>query len=463
MDQKVFAPSKKRKASFLGKQGTVAVMVAVCAPLLLMTIGLGIEANGWIANRQGWMQRTADMAAIAGGLAYSASSSPNNQTIATEAAYIAEANIPNPKAMPNGTRTWTNATSTSPPTLRDTMVANNVITTEIVSGIKNPLDVAISATVQYTLPLLFSALAMNRPNSTITLSATAIAELIPGQIGKYCVLALDPGSATGASTAGIQFSNGSSVDLSQCGIEVNATGTDALYLTGGASLLATSVSVGGGYVVTQGASMTVSGTTTTNATTPGANPYATVVPPTPDTSNCVSGSPFITGQHIPAGTYCGDLTISYGTVTMGPGTIIINNGNFNPGGGSTINATAAGGTTIVMTSSGGGTVGSMNIGNGITLNITAPTTGPLAGIALFDPAGTATSNIAGGASMNVNGAMVFPTSIVDYSNGSNNSGAACTQLIAYQVVFTGGATFANNCAGTGTQGIGANTTTTLVQ
>jgi hypothetical protein len=441
LDHEVFASSKKRSVLLLGKRGTVAV----CAPLLLVTVGLGIEASGWVANKQGWMQRTADMAAIAGGLAYSTGASA--QTAVTEAAYVAEVNIGG-TARPSGTRTWT------APTMSDTIVANNVITTKIVNGIKSPGDIAISATIQYTLPLLFSALAMKRPNASITLSATAIAELIPGQIGKYCILALDS-----ASTEGIDISNGAAVNLSACGIQVNALGADALYLTGGADLTATSVSVSGNFAVNNGAAMNVSGAVTVGSA-PGVNPYAGVTIPTPGT--CAPSNTFIAGQNIPAGTYCNGLNVSYGTVTMGPGIVIINGGNFNPAGGSTVNA--ANGTTIVLTGSSGSNVGTAQIANGTTVNLVAPTTGPTAGIAIIqDPrAGTATSNLAGGTNLNITGALDFPSSVVNFSNGSTST-SSCTQLIAYQVVFTGGARFGNNCAGTGTSGIGATTTTSLVQ
>lgn len=454
MSQEVFASSKNRKAAFPGNRGTVAVMMAVCAPLLLVTVGLGIEASGWVVNQQGWMQRTADMAAIAGALAYNTGVS--SQTAVTEAAYVAEVNIPGAAARAGGTRSW------SGQTLTDNVVANSVITTGIVSGVKAASDVAVSAQIQYTVPLFLSALAMKETNASLTLSATATAENVPGQTGSSCVLALDGSTSTGASTSGTEFENGATVDLSQCGIHVNALGPDALYLTGGATLKANSVKVSGNYSVNNGAIMTVTGATTTGAT-PGVNPYASVAIPTPAT--CTSSNTnlsFIAGQNIPAGTYCNGLTVNYGTVTMGPGVVIIDGGDFHPTGGSTVNA--ANGTTIVLTGSSGSNVGTSQIDNGVTVNLVAPTTGPTAGIAIIqDPrAGTATSKMAGGASVNITGALVFPSSVVDFSNGSTNN-SVCTELVAFQIVFTGGAKFGNNCAGTGTSGIDATTTTSLVQ
>jgi hypothetical protein len=149
---------------------------------------------------------------------------------------------------------------------------------------------------------------------------------------------------------------------------------------------------------------------------------------------------------------------------MTAGTYIVNNGPFILTGGATLKATA--GVTIVLTGSTAGNIGTARIDGGTTLNLTAPTSGSTSGIAIIqDSRATPSSTvntIAGGATMNVTGALVFPSQIVAFSNGSASS-SSCTQLIAYQVQFTGGARFGNNCGGTGTSGIGPSTSARLVQ
>jgi hypothetical protein len=232
-------------------------------------------------------------------------------------------------------------------------------------------------------------------------------------------------------------------------------------VAGGATLSATSVSVVGQVSVTGGSHLNVTGTTTTGAA-PGTNPYATVTVP-PVGTQCLQGSPFHDGQTIPAGTYCGGLAVSYGTVTIQPNSIIVvNGGSFAPAGGSTVNGVDV---TIVLTGS-SGNVATANIGNGVNLNLTAPSDLTVAthGIAILQSqgAGIAASTIAGGATMNIIGAMVFPSSVVQFSNGSTNS-AKCTQLIAYQVQFSGGSRFGNNCAGTGVDTIGTSGGVSLVE
>jgi uncharacterized membrane protein len=69
MSMKIFISHGSRKNQFLGKRGAVALLVGLSASAVLMALGLGIGANGRTAM-QLRLQRTADMAAIAGALAH---------------------------------------------------------------------------------------------------------------------------------------------------------------------------------------------------------------------------------------------------------------------------------------------------------------------------------------------------------------------------------------------------------
>ena len=226
---------------------------------------------------------------------------------------------------------------------------------------------------------------------------------------------------------------------------------------------------GSPYSFGNGATISVaSGSALTNAA-PGVNPYANVATPTPGTCSTTVANNTYNTNTLPLTanqTFCGGLTISYGNLTMPSGTYIVEGGNFTLEGGATLTGT---GVTIVLTGTGTNNttnIGTAQIANGTTLNLTAPTSGPTSGIAILqNPNGTtqpAASQLAGGTTVNIVGALDFPNSVVDFSNGSSNA-ASCTQLIAYQVVFTGGAKFGNNCAGTGTSGIGPGTSARLVE
>jgi hypothetical protein len=93
----------------------MAVMVAICVPLLGMTVGLGIQASGWTIIQQGTPQCIADMAALAGTLADTSGTSI--EMAATQAAYVAGINgassATSPTALscnPGTTRSWCAAT-----------------------------------------------------------------------------------------------------------------------------------------------------------------------------------------------------------------------------------------------------------------------------------------------------------------------------------------------------------------
>jgi Flp pilus assembly protein TadG len=437
----------------LGRRGTVAVLVGLAAPALTVTVALGVEVSSWTVMKQG-LQRTADAAALAAAESFTrdprsastvtATVAAAEKTAETYGAFVAELN----NAPGSVTRSF-NATVHT--------FTDNTVTIAKVAGIVTSTDTAFVATATAAPSFLFSGYVLK--GAFKSLSATATAEIKQSQ---FCVQTLDTTPATSVSNAGIDGLNGATLDLSQCGVQVNSTGVDALYLTGGASLLAKAVSVSGQINTNNGATITISsgGSQVTNAPT-GVNPYAAVAIPAPGT--CTTQSTTITAsQTLNAGTFCGGLSISNGAaVTLNSGVYIMDHGNFSLQGGSLTGI----GVTIVLTSS-TGVYGTAQIANGVTLTLTAPASGALSGIAIIQdsraPSTGSGSSVAGGAAMNITGALVFPSQIVSFSNGSSNA-SSCTQLIAYQVTFTGGAKFGNSCGGVGTSGIGSSSGPSLVQ
>ncbi len=275
--------------------------------------------------------------------------------------------------------------------------------------------------------------------------------------GKYCVEALDPSS----SKTTVSINNGATVDTSACGMAVNASGSAALAVTSGGVLNAANVSIVGNYVTNNGGQLNVTGKTLTSAPAV-TDPYAGVA--VPAAGACTGPASYANGgahYNITPGTYCSGFSVGNGaTVTMAPGVYIVKGGSFSLQGGTTVTGT---GVTIVLTGS-GGNYATANIANGVTLNLAAPTSGATSGLAIFQDrlAPTSGSNaIAGGASMLVTGALYFPHQTVNFSNASTNSDS-CTQLIAYDLSFSGGSKFSNNCTGAGTTGIGS-AATTLVE
>lgn len=106
-----------------------------------------------------------------------------------------------------------------------------------------------------------------------------------------------------------------------------------------------------------------------------------------------------------------------------------------------------------------------------TLDLSAPTTGPYAGIVLYGDRNTqdsnATWNLGGNADISLTGVAYLPTLNVEYGGGAGNNSTECSQLIARTVRFRGNSGFNTNCEGTGVREItsagGAFTTVQLVE
>ncbi len=170
-----------------------------------------------------------------------------------------------------------------------------------------------------------------------------------------------------------------------------------------------------------------------------------------------SFSPGVSGVWV----FCGGLSITgNSSVTLQSGTYVIDGGRLTVEGGSSL--TSTGPVTLVFTSSSGANYATASIAGGATIDITAPTSGPLSGLAFFQDRSAPSSgsdSFAGGATQNVTGAIYFPNQNVTFAGGTETGGAKCTQLVALTLTFNGNANFNNDCPGVGVRGIG----TALVQ
>jgi hypothetical protein len=238
---------------------------------------------------------------------------------------------------------------------------------------------------------------------------------------------------------------------------VNSKSASSLNMTGGATIDASIAYFVGG--------VSGAGLTTAHGTYTGVNPlidpYLNAAVPV--YSGCDSNNYKVTGGGSAtksvgsSGVYvfCDGVTLTGGSsLTLGAGTFIIDRGQLGIGGGSTLTATS--GTTIILTTSNPSkSCATTKIDGGAVLSITAPTAGQLSGIAIYQDRtctdSSATNSLTGGATQNIVGAIYFPGEAVSYSGGSPTGGAVCTQLIAWNIDFSGGSTFNNNCTGTGTR------------
>jgi Flp pilus assembly protein TadG len=411
------------------RDGASAVIVGLSLTALVGGAGIATEAGLWYAtDRQ--MQGAADSAAVSAAVAYGSGDTATSDYTAQAQAVAAS------DGFTNGAGGVT-VTVNRPPT------SGNYTTTQK----------AIQVVIAQPQTRLFSQLFLAK-NPTISVAAVAIA----GASGNGCVLALDTGNVVGVSESG-----GASIGLNNCSLYVNSPSSDALTMSGGASIDALSAFISGGVDTSGGASLkTTDGTNLGTAPTP--DPYANVqIPPF---SGCNQTNYSLSGgktQTIDAtGTtpyvFCNGLSLSGGaSLTLGPGIYVIDRGSFSISGGTKLNAT--GGVTIIFTSSTGSNYATANISGGATVNITAPSSGPTAGLAFFQSRSapsTGSDSFSGGASQNITGAIYFPNQNVNYSGGTQTgSSTQCTQLVALTITYSGGASFGNNNCPTGVANIGA--------
>jgi hypothetical protein len=145
----------------------------------------------------------------------------------------------------------------------------------------------------------------------------------------------------------------------------------------------------------------------------------------------------------------GDVKVS-GNTTLDPGIYMINNGSFSSAAQYSVDGTA--GVTIILTSSNPSSDnGVFSITGGGAFNITAPTSGPTAGVALWADKGLPNNQdkFAGGSTNGITGAVYLPSHNAKWA-GNSGTTTKCGQLIAYNLVFTGTPTFNHNCNGVGT-------------
>ncbi len=414
------------------RTGGVAVLTAVALTGLLGAAGLGTEATMWYVAKRN-MQAAADAAAFTAATANAAGNSGGAQSAA--------------KAI-TARYGYTDGTGS------------------IVVKVNNPPKAggytsngqAYEVVVSETQSMLFSQLFLT---SAPSISARAVA--LPGSSGGPCVMALDKGNVTDISDSG-----GATLNLNSCGIDINSSSSSALNLSGSASITAYSANIVGHYTntgtgtftatkgIVQGgsavpdpwASQTIPSYSGCNKTNYQVTTTATITPSSPTT-------PYV---------FCGTLTVgANATLTLSPGIYVINSGNLSVQSGATLNGT--GGVSIILTSSAGSThVGQVQESGTTapTMKITAPTTGPTAGLAIYQDrtastcvqSGVTNCNvIAGSSTQSISGAMYFPAQSVSYSGSASTSSTQCTQLVGYTVNFSGTTNFYANCTGTGVKGM----------
>ena len=406
------------------RAGGTAITLAISLSGIIGFAGLGTEAASWYLTKRS-MQGAADAAASTAASALAAGA--NNAAILSNEAKSIAAN----HQFVDGSGGTTVAVN-YPPQSGDYQSSPAI-------------EVLISQPQRRLISRLFLG-------SDPTISVRAVALANTSLTGQACVVALDSNNETSITTSG-----STALDFPGCSLYANSPSATSLTMTGGATIHANIAYLAG--------NVSGSGLTATNGVYLGVDPlidpYGNAAVPT--YSGCDTNNYKVTGGHSETknvGTsavyvFCNGLTlVGNSSLTLGPGTFIIDRGQLAIGGGSSLTATS--GTTIILTTSNPSqTCATTKIDGGAVVTLQAPTSGALSGIALYQDRRCSdhslSNSLTGGGTQNIVGAIYFPQQIVDYSGGSPTGGAQCTQLIAWKINFSGSSTFQNNCTGTGTR------------
>jgi Flp pilus assembly protein TadG len=438
------------------RSGAAAVILALAVSAIVGFAGLGTEVAAWYYTKRA-MQGAADAAASSAAATLAANTSATSTQMQDVGKSVAAT-----MHFTDGTANTTVSINNPPATTTSLNTCSSPF-----SAFNCYVEVVIN---QPQTPLLSALFLSNGP--TITARAVALANIRAADQG--CVLALDRNSDVGLTTIGSP-----SLTLNSCAIYVNSSlDPGALTMGGSASISALAAYVVGG--------ISGGGLTTTDGTYTGVNPindpYANATVPWPSPrpvassgQNCDqnnwSGGGTLSASSGKAYVFCNGIKITgNATLNLCPGVYIVDQGSVDLHSG-TLNApptsgcATTGGVTIILANDTGGAPPDITVNGNFTLNITAPTSGPTAGIALFEDRVSCPScgnKINGGSTSNITGAIYFPNNAVNYTGGSSTGGAVCTQLIAYTITFKGNSTFNSNCGSAGTKPIDS-TNGTLVQ
>ena len=384
------------------------MLTALGLLVLLLMAGLGVDV-GYLRYQKQQMQKAADAGAVAGAsvMIYDGSSSP---TITTAAQADAAAN-----GYTNGTDGISVQVNVPPQTPGDPF-----------AGKDNYVEVIVAQ----TRPTFFMRVG---GFDNVYVRSRAIASAVGSSDG--CIYALDP---TDKKTFLV---NGNVTISSNCGILVRSSDGDALHKNGvSGSVDASSIGVVGGY--------SGSGFNPTPSTgiAPFNDPLASVKAPTNFNTSCDSAH---TNLHITKdteltlGTYCGGITISGSpNVTFDAGTYVLLGGGMSVTGSATL---TGGGVTFYNTGNSTYPYAPIKMAGSSSTTLTAPTSGPLAGILFFQDRSITDQKLNtfdGSNGAIYTGVLYFPTTPLRYTGTPVNN--AYEIIIAWTLEFNGNTTITNH-------------------
>ena len=408
------------------ESGATMIMVALAAPAIVGLAALAVE-GGYAYSQHAAVQSVSDLAALSAAEAITRDGNAANLTLEARAIAAQHGfmnNVGNVTVAVNSPP----ATGTYP---------------------RGSVEVIVSRLQQPILMSLFR-------KSAYAISGRSVA--VAGANGNGCILALDTSSAdTGLSAGGSPV-----INMPNCSAYSNSPATDSAYIGGTASVTLQALYAVGGI------NGTLAGGVLHTHVGALADPYAgKFTTPTNPFNTCtyknsskmpVDGTQVVPPANGPA-YICYSVNLNASDVlNLGPGTYIFDgalNGQLRATGQSSL---LANGATLVFING-----ASVSLNGGGATTIVAPTAisnsspyTPYRGVAVWQPAGNGVSGqIAGGANQSITGAIYMPSAYVTYTGATTLNTNGCTQIIAWQISFSGNTQVDNvGCSTSGVVGFG---------
>jgi Flp pilus assembly protein TadG len=408
-------------------RGSIAIIAGMVFPILVGVMALGTEAGFWYLSQRK-LQQTADL------VAYSAVVQLRSGRSKTQMLAVAQ-----DIADSNGFQD-----------VDDTLKVNNPPTSGANTGNLKAVEVKIVRSQTRYFTMIYSS-------DPVEINARAVAEYTEGS--NACLLALDP-TAGGAVTV----SGSSEVVFDGCDVATNSNDAQAFQMSGG------SVQMSTGCVHSVGGVETTSGLTLTTCSSPKTevpvvvDPYSDVADPEV-VGECADGDltdvsvATDTGHPLGMGSkhFCGGLSL-HGTIDFAAGLYIVDGGVFKINASAEVSGT---GVTFFLTNA-----ASLSYNGGATINLSAPTSGALAGLLFYadrDDVGVS-HTINGNSGSELNGAIYMPSGDLDYSgNFSGGGNGGCTQIVTRRVTFSGNSSLQVDCTAGGTRRIAVGESIALME
>lgn len=380
------------------ERGAVLVVTAGMAVVLMGFMGLGIDV-GMLYHHRRVMQTAADAGALGGGTEIYR----GQASLITSSALSATAE--------NG---YVHGTEGA------TVTVNNPPLSGFYAGDTDAVEVQITQPSPTYFMRLFGWTSVGIP-------ARAVAWA--GANDKNCIYVMEE-------TDQDAFSYNSTARLdAECGLRVNSSDSWGTHLTSNSNVSVETASLTGDYVEESSSVLNAAGGMHTGVWPRSPDPLAYMVEPTYGSCDFVDlelDQPAIT---LSPGVYCGKLTVKNDTVvTLLPGMYVIQGGPFVTESNAVVNGT---GVTFFLTEGAGYDFQPLSFQSSSILNLTAPTTGPYAGVVFWgdDDAGLETDmhRFESNSIHHLEGALYFPRHILSIESSSVIS-AAYTIIVARVLV-----------------------------